>query len=81
MGMAYRHAWEMIDDLNRCFDEPVLNAAPGGRAGGGAELTGLGRDLIERFHAMEAAAAKAIRKDLDSLDARVAGPRSARRRR
>ncbi|NNL86529.1 MAG: LysR family transcriptional regulator, partial [Myxococcales bacterium] len=23
MGMAYRHAWEMVDDLNRCFRRPV----------------------------------------------------------
>jgi len=73
MGMAYRHAWEMIDDLNRCFEEPVLTASTGGRAGGGAALTPLGRDLIERFHAMEDAAEKAIRRDLARLDARVAG--------
>ena len=23
MGMSYRRAWLLVDDLNRCFDEPV----------------------------------------------------------
>ena len=56
LGMAYRHAWELIDDMNRAFDSPVVRAASGGRAGGGARLTRLGRSVALRFRAMEAAA-------------------------
>jgi molybdate transport system regulatory protein len=79
MGMAYRHAWEMIDDLNRCFDRPVVAAATGGRAGGGATLTDFGADLVRRFHAMETAARSAIDRDLARLDAHVVRRRRARR--
>lgn len=68
MQMAYRHAWELVDDLNECFAEPVVEASAGGRAGGGARLTPRGEELIRRFHAMEAASARAIRKDLDALE-------------
>jgi molybdate transport system regulatory protein len=78
MEMAYRHAWEMADDLNRCFDEPVLEAAPGGAAGGGARLTALGESLVDRYRKMERATRKAIRRDLAVLDARLA-PRRRRR--
>ncbi len=53
MNMAYRHAWEMVDDLNDCFREAVVSASTGGRAGGGAELTPFGRQLIERFREIE----------------------------
>lgn len=67
MKMAYRHAWEMVDDLNACFDEPVLTTSAGGRAGGGAALTEWGHELISRFHALEAAAMEATRSELRSL--------------
>jgi molybdate transport system regulatory protein len=72
MGMAYRHAWELVDDLNRCFQSPVVAASTGGRAGGGAEITPFGEELIRRFHAMERATRRAIGRDLDALDAQVA---------
>ena len=68
MGMAYRHAWEMIDDMNQCFGEPVLATTTGGRSGGGASLTPLGEELVRRFRAMESATARAIARDLAALD-------------
>lgn len=68
MGMAYRHAWEMIDDMNQCFREPVIETATGGPRGGGAALTEFGRDLIRRFRALERKASHAISSDLAALD-------------
>jgi molybdate transport system regulatory protein len=67
MGMAYRHAWELVDDLNRCFATPVVAMSIGGRDGGGAKLTPWGQELIERFHRMEEAARWAIGRDLDPI--------------
>jgi molybdate transport system regulatory protein len=72
MGMAYRHAWELVDDLNRCFQSPVVSASTGGRAGGGAEITAFGEELIRRFHVMEKATRQAIGRELAALDAEVA---------
>jgi molybdate transport system regulatory protein len=84
MGMAYRHAWELVDDLNRCFESPVVAASTGGRAGGGAEITRFGEELIRRFHAMEKATRRAIGRELAALDAKVASraasPRTGRDR-
>ena len=53
MGMAYRHAWVLIDDLNQCFGEPVVATATGGRSGGGARLTPLGAEIVRRFRAID----------------------------
>jgi len=72
MGMAYRHAWELIDDLNRCFREPVVRTSAGGRSGGGAHLTAFGEELVRRFRAMERAAGSAMADDLAALDRRCA---------
>jgi len=55
MGMSYRRAWELVDTMNRCFDEPLVKAAQGGSHGGGAQVTEFGfavlklyRDLIKK---------------------------------
>ena len=69
MGMSYRHAWELLDDVNRCFGGRVLETETGGRAGGGARVTEFGRDLAERFHAMRATASDALAEDLRTLEA------------
>src|SRR5262249_4794127 len=45
LGMSYRRAWLLIDDVNRCFREPVVSTQPGGKSGGGASLTSFGRKL------------------------------------
>lgn len=79
LGMAYRHAWERVDSLSRCFGAPVVTASIGGRVGGGAVLTPLGRELVRRYRAMEAATRAAIARDLHALEARRARrPRRAR---
>ena len=67
LGMAYRHAWELVDDLNCAFRSPVLRATSGGSAGGGATLTRFGKSLVLRFRSMEAAAHGALAADLRAL--------------
>jgi molybdate transport system regulatory protein len=79
MGMAYRHAWALIDELNGCFAEPVVAVKVGGRAGGGAELTPAGAEICRRFHRIEAAARRAIARDLGALESRMAKRTRTRR--
>ena len=68
MEMSYRHAWEMLDDVNRCFREPIIETEAGGRAGGGARLTARGRELIDRYRSMQEKATAALEGDLEALD-------------
>jgi molybdate transport system regulatory protein len=70
IGMSYRRAWLLIDELNNLFDEPVIETKHGGPAGGGAELTPLGCRLVEHYRAMEAKARAAVDLELAELDAR-----------
>ena len=80
MGMAYRHAWEMIDDLNQGLGRAVVETASGGHDGGGAQLTRFGEQLVRRFRAMEAATNRAIASDLRALGLSATGARRAPRR-
>ncbi len=49
MKMSYRHAWELVDSMNRQSSKPLVEAATGGRKGGGASLTEQGQKAIELF--------------------------------
>jgi molybdate transport system regulatory protein len=68
MQMSYKRAWDLVAEMNRIFGAPVASAQMGGRSGGGAELTPLGRDVLAHFRAMEVAAAKAAGLHMQSLE-------------
>ena len=58
MAMSYKRAWDLVAEMNRIFGAPVVLAQMGGKSGGGAELTKLGRDVVQQFRSIEAEAAK-----------------------
>jgi molybdate transport system regulatory protein len=80
LEMAYRHAWELVDDLNACFAPAVIETAAGGRLGGGARLTPFGEELVQHFREMEAAAQAAIAPALAKLAPRLASSRGGKAR-
>ncbi len=67
LGMSYRRAWLLVDTMNRCFRAPVVDAEAGGSRGGGTHLTTLGADVVRRYRAVEAKAARAGAADLAAL--------------
>ena len=69
MGMSYRRAWLLVDEINHIFREPLVETQMGGSGGGGARLTRLGRDVVGRYRAIEGAAATASAADLRALKA------------
>ncbi len=53
LGLSYRRAWNLLDDLNHAFAEPVVATVTGGARGGGARITALGRQIVERYRRVE----------------------------
>jgi molybdate transport system regulatory protein len=53
LGMSYRRAWNLTDEINRGLAEPAVQSAAGGKAGGGAKLTPVGRRIIELYRGIE----------------------------
>ena len=78
MGMAYRHAWCLLDELNRSFSEPVITSKMGGPRGGGARITAWGEELAERFDAMNQIATDSLEPHLRAREAHLVGRRSRR---
>jgi molybdate transport system regulatory protein len=73
LGMSYRRAWLLLDDINGMFNDPATTASVGGSGGGGARLTDLGREIVKAYREIEDAAEKAA-------SARIAWLASCRRK-
>ena len=66
-GLSYRKAWLMVDEMNRCFASPVVEAMKGGAKGGGAHVTELGREALRQYRSLQARAEASIRKELGAF--------------
>ncbi len=67
LEMSYNRAWLLIKELNQCFIGPVVNANVGGSKGGGAEVTEIGYQLIERYRTIEKEALKVSSKRIKAI--------------
>lgn len=74
MGMSYRRAWSLVEEMNAAFAEPLVTSTRGGPGGGGAEVTPAGETVITRYHALHAAATAAGAADLAALQAMLREP-------
>jgi molybdate transport system regulatory protein len=53
MGMSYRRTWLLVDSMNRCWAEKLVEATAGGGAAKGARLTHFGRKVLEAYRTLE----------------------------
>lgn len=56
LGMSYRRAWLLIEDINSRLRKPAVNRATGGKQGGSSEVTEAGKQLVHLFRKVEATA-------------------------
>lgn len=53
MGLSYRRAWLLVDSMNRCWIERLVETTAGGGATKGARLTECGREVLVAYRALE----------------------------
>jgi molybdate transport system regulatory protein len=53
MEMSYSRAWQLVDQMNRAFKRPLVEAATGGKRGGGAVLTEEGAEVLALYRRLE----------------------------
>ena len=58
MGMSYRKAWVLVDEMNHCFTAALVETISGGGKQRGARLTETGARALAAFRAIEAEAAE-----------------------
>ena len=58
LGMSYRRIWLLVDEMNRCFRERLVETMSGGGHERGARLTAAGREALAAFRELEAQSAR-----------------------
>ena len=74
LGMSYRRAWLLVEDLNHLFKEPVVTAQPGGAGGGGTALTPFGASVVDLYRRIEQATRAGAAESLATLAQALAEP-------
>ena len=54
LAMSYRRAWSLVDSMNRCFQQPLVESSAGGSQGGGTYLTAMGQQVLRDYRALQA---------------------------
>jgi molybdate transport system regulatory protein len=72
LGMSYRRAWLLIDDMNRAFRKPVVETFPGRSQGAGAALTDFGETLAGQYRKLEARAVRSGGATLEAITSAAA---------
>jgi len=53
MGMSYKRAWMLVEEMNAAFRDPLVESSRGGAKGGGARLTETGAAVLGHFRRLE----------------------------
>jgi molybdate transport system regulatory protein len=67
IGMSYRRAWLLVDEVNAALKRPAVVSAKGGEHGGGSQLTTSGEALVALYRRIETHAAEACADDIGAL--------------
>ncbi|GLU51155.1 winged helix-turn-helix domain-containing protein [Dyadobacter frigoris] len=67
MGMSYKKAWAMVDDMNSRAQEPYVIAKKGGKSGGGTELTDAGRKMLGAYDNLNKKLASIAESEMEIL--------------
>jgi molybdate transport system regulatory protein len=67
LGMSYRRAWLLVDEMNGCFREPLVRTSRW--RGGGASLTPAGRRVLALYRRIESRSRAAARAPVRRLQA------------
>ena len=53
LGMSYRRTWLLVDSMNRCWADKLVEATPGGGRDKGARVTNCGKQVLATYRALE----------------------------
>ena len=70
LGMSYRRAWMLVDVMNRCWADHLVESTIGGPSQG-ARLTALGREVLGAYRDLEASLGEASGAGMSVLTARL----------
>lgn len=73
LGMSYMRAWKLVQTMNACFREPLVETSRGGHQHGKAGLTDTGRRVRELYRSMEETCLQAVQPSWEELAGYMGG--------
>ena len=67
LGMSYRRAWLLVEEINQTLREPAVTAESGGVRGGGAVLTAVGQRIVDLYRLIESQARTAAGEEFRAI--------------
>ena len=67
IGMSYRRAWLLVEEINQTLREPAVTAETGGARGGGAVVTPVGEKVVGLYRAIETQARAAAGNEFRAM--------------
>lgn len=67
MGMSYKRAWDLVEQMNRSFKEKMVETSKGGAGRGGAVVTSFGEDVLKGYRVAVARAMRAVEEDATKI--------------
>ena len=68
VGMSYRRAWLLVEEINDALEEPAVTGVTGGRQGGGAVVTPVGERIIKIYRQIETTALKSVTGEFRAVE-------------
>jgi molybdate transport system regulatory protein len=68
IGMSYRRAWLLVEQINAALEEPGVASSMGGRQGGGAVLTPAGERIVDIYRSIEKAARESASNEFRAVE-------------
>jgi len=53
LGMSYRRTWLLVDSMNRCWAERLVETTPGGGQASGARVSPFGKQVLAAYRTLE----------------------------
>jgi molybdate transport system regulatory protein len=67
MGMSYKKAWDMVDEMNTRSNKTYVITSKGGKSGGGAELTEAAKKMLDAYQRLNRKLNDLVKKDAELL--------------
>lgn len=74
MAMSYKRAWQLVEEMNGAFREPLVDSTRGGPNGGGAQLTAAGAAVLANYRRLEEIMAEAGAARIGAIRALLRDP-------
>lgn len=67
MGMSYKKAWAMVEEMNTLSSTPLVTTHKGGKKGGGTEVTDTGKKITAAYEKLADKIAAVVSKENNLL--------------